>query len=159
MKMAKTDLEKQAAIEAANAQLQGAWDDIETPPDFATFPSGTYLMVCKSMKHNAEEGYIDVTLELAEDGVVDVPNATELPVPANGSLYFERYRLAFGGQGSWAKVFKAAAINKGCSPAEFMEQAQEEIFVVTIKTRQDKQDKTRYYNNLVSAITQDMIPE
>jgi hypothetical protein len=151
-----TEIEKQAKIDAANAQLMGGWDDIEVSPDFATFPSGTYMVVCKKMTHNADEGFIDVTLELAEDGVVDVPDSN-IPVPVAGSLYFERYRLAFGGQSNWAKVFRAVAMHKGLSPVEFMEQAAEEVFCVTIKARADKQDKTKFYNNLVSAQTSDML--
>lgn len=152
--MAKTAVETQAAIDAANAALMGGWDSIEIPPDFAVFPSGSYLFDVQKMSYNPKEGFIDVTLVLV--GAVEVPESV-LPIPVEGSLYFERYRLAYKGDGTFAKCFGHIGQHMGLPPLQFIEQAAGLQIIATIKTRKDKEDATKFYNNIVQATTEELM--
>ena len=149
-----TAAETQARIDAANAALAGGWDDIETLPEFATFPSGTYLMAVDKMTLNSEEGFIDCTMRLI--GAVDVPDSA-LPVPVEGSLFFERFRFAYKGEANFKRTFGKAAQHLNLNPAEFIEQAAGLEFIADVKCRADKEDATKFYNNLKTVVTEDML--
>lgn len=150
-----SNVEKQAYIDANNALLTGGWDNIELPPEFANFPSGLYSMTIESMTHDAAEGFIAVKMSL--QGVIEVPES-DIPVPAEGSLFYTRYSLARKGNalGDFRRAFEAVGNAIGATnPAEFIEQAAGTEVVVELRARRDKQDATRIYNDVRFAYTVD----
>ena len=152
-----TAQETQTRIDQAVAALSGGWDDIETLPEFATFPAGSYLMMVDKCALDAKEGHISVTMRLV--GAVDVPDSSVLPVPPIDSLYYERFRFAYKGDANFKRVFVKVAQHLNLAPAEFMEQIAGYELVVDIKHRTDKEDATKHYNNLKAAFTPDMLED
>ena len=150
-----TAQETQARIDAANAALAGGWDDIETLPEFATFPSGSYLMVIDKMQLDGKEGHISVTCKMVAE--IDVPDSSVIPVPPVDSLFYERFRFAYKGEANFKRVFAKAAQHLNLSPTEFIEQAEGLEFICDIKCRTDKEDATKHYNNLRSAVLEEML--
>jgi hypothetical protein len=143
------DSEKQQNFAAL---LNANWEDVQTLPDFATFPAGTYLFKTKRCVANMERNSIDVTLEL--EAVLELANQLDAEhVPPAGSMHFESFRFEFDGVEKFKKVFSDIALQLGTSgPADLIEQFVPLEIVATISTRVDKNDKTKVYSNLKSAV-------
>lgn len=134
------------------ALLNAGWEDIQTLPDFATFPAGTYHFATKTCKANMEKASIDVTLELI--AVLELANEADADkVPPVGSLHFESYRFEFDGIERFKAVYLEVAQQLGTNgPLELIEQFVPLELVATVSTRVDKKDKTKVYSSVKKAV-------
>lgn len=147
--MSATAIEKQAFIDANLAALQGDWDDIDLPPEFATFPSGTYLFHVDKANLDTKKGKLGIVMILKE--AIEVPDS-ELPVPEAGALFYAGFSLATKeGSGRIRKALGAVGQELGLAPMALIEQLPGLELVCDIRTSQDRDDKTRYFSNLEAA--------
>lgn len=153
--MATLDQNKQAALDANLALLGAGWEDITLPPEYATFPTGDYLMLCQGLRYDEDAHAIVGSFGLAE--TIEADTAMGIPSPATNSLFYARFNLAASKGnpvGEFRKVFGDVAIALGAaSPNEFLEQSKDLELVVSVVARRDKEDTTKIWNNARKAYT------
>lgn len=156
-----TNPNTQAALDANLSMLDAGWEDIALPPEYATFPSGVYLMECQGLVLKTEDNVILGTMSLLE--AIEADESMGIAVPATNSLFSARFNLASAKGnpvGEFRRVFEPVAKSLNAnSPREFMEQAAGLQMVCSIVARRDKQDTTKIWNNINRAYTLEQYEE
>lgn len=126
--------------------------DIETLPDYATYPAGTYVFTATGAKVDTEKRVVSLNFRM-EQAVALANEADAGNVPAEGSLYSERYNFDYDGIERMKKVFGPVFEAQGWSkPIHLIEGIANAVLVLTLNQRKDKKDATKIYNGIVEAV-------
>jgi len=149
--------QRSAMSEAQKAEqflsiLEADLCDIETLPEYATFPAGTYVFTATKPKVDTEKRTISLNFRFEQ--AVAVANEAEAgDVPADGSLYSERYAFDYDGIERLKKVFAPVFEgNQWTKPIHLVEGIDGSVLVLTLNKRKDKKDATKIYNGIVEAV-------
>lgn len=147
----RKNLSEAQKLEQFNALLQADISDIETLPEYATFPAGTYVFHVAKCSVDTEKRMVIISMAL--DAMAALANEAEAgEVPVEGSLYAERYNFDYDGIERLKKVFGAVFESQGWrTPAQLIEGLQGMSIVCTLNKRKDKKDATKVYNGIVEA--------
>lgn len=152
------DMAEDQQLSTFDALLGTALTDIRAVADYATYPTGTYLFTitkCEVSRakpgEDAKESYISLQAELV--GMIELGNAADADkVPPSGSLYSERFTFIYDGVENFNKVFGEVGMAVGADTvAKLIEALPGMNLACTVRSRKDKQDATKVYNNLKSA--------
>lgn len=144
----KTTLTPEEKLQQFNALLAGTWDDVETLPDFTLWPVGTYLIRLTKGVLDREKGSVGLSAELVN--VIELANPAQDAgkEPAEGAPYSERFFGSFG-LGKLKRYFGEIAEAMGHSGiVDFLDNIGGLEFEATIGQRADKDDKTKFYNEI-----------